>query len=768
MLITSASTPTPNSFTASNLLMTASLTLISIILTSFSLSPTAYAQAKDIERVAVLDLANKAGVNQSELGYLTDLLRQAAGKLPKEHYGVLTKDNILVMLPPGKTIEDCVGSCAVETGRNLGAHWVLVGEVVRFGKALRVSLKLHHSASGELRGSDVVKGKTLVELEKPMQRSALSLFSNIDARVGRSASLARALAEIDGEDSAKANESGQAEDDLAAKLAALDEQEDETENPEINSDAEYEAQLKQLAELAELKKAKDRQEKNAREQHRKALEKQWAKVQKINQKSAKRGIKAISLFIESYRAHKYGNHLESEAESTLDLARERLIAEKKASLAKTHRRQVNKAWQKAKRLVKRGDDKAQKAYDAFIEAYRDHPLGNPLADEAQAFFNEAQAKREQSLSEAHLAKVERSWAKAKRVVKRGDRKAEKALKAFLEAYADHERGNPLAEAAQVFYDEAKQARDEKLKAKHLAKVKQEWSKLKPILKAKGKPADKAIKLFIKRYAKHPLGNPLADTAQEALEANARGEDASSVSVGSGKAGIKWIKIPRGRFKMGSREDSSEQPIHTVRVKAFLMSETEVTVAQYRKCVEAGVCTEPSTGSSRCTWDKSGKDNHPINCVDWGQARTFAVWAGGDLPTEAQWEYAAKGGQDYKYAGSNDAGEVAWYAGNSGESTHQVKTKKSNGYGLYDMSGNVWEWTLDEWHDSYKGAPSSAEDARGSVGKCNQRCDRGASRRVYRGGSCRSFARYLRVASRDFIGPDVRYGILGFRIRRTLP
>ena len=235
--------------------------------------------------------------------------------------------------------------------------------------------------------------------------------------------------------------------------------------------------------------------------------------------------------------------------------------------------------------------------------------------------------------------------------------------------------------------------------------------------------------------------------------------------------LTFIKIPAGTFQMGSTESSDEQPIHTVSVKAFLMSETEVTVAQYRKCVEAGVCTEPDTcnwGNPIWTSKPSAKENHPINCVDWGQARTFAVWAGGDLPTEAQWEYAARGGKNYKYAGSNDADAVAWYSSNSGGSTHQVKTKKPNGYGLYDMSGNVWEWALDEWHGSYKGAPSSAEGVWGDVGMCSQRCDRGSSRRVFRGGSWRYIAGYLRVALRDYHDPDFRDFYLGFRIRRTLP
>ena len=118
------------------------------------------------------------------------------------------------------------------------------------------------------------------------------------------------------------------------------------------------------------------------------------------------------------------------------------------------------------------------------------------------------------------------------------------------------------------------------------------------------------------------------------------------------------------------------------VTPFEITATEVTVAQYRACVDDGRCSEP-VSEGFCNWNVEGRETHPINCVDWGQARTFAKWIGADvdLPTEAEWEYAARGGQDFIFAGSNDLDEVAWYSQSSGVSTKLVGTKQANGYGL---------------------------------------------------------------------------------------
>jgi tetratricopeptide (TPR) repeat protein len=198
-------------------------------------------------------------------------------------------------------------------------------------------------------------------------------------------------------------------------------------------------------------------------------------------------------------------------------------------------------------------------------------------------------------------------------------------------------------------------------------------------------------------------------------------------------GLLWVRIPAGTFQMGSMSgDIDEQPIHTVQLNEFEMSKTEVTVGQYRKCVEARVCSAPYINSDSCTWTTKATDREdlPINCVDWIQSRAFAKWVGADLPTEAEWEYAARGGQDLEYAGSRNPNNVAWYSSNSDGKPHPVSRRQANGYGLYDMSGNVWEWTLDEYKMNYNGAPRNGHSAVG----CNTRCDDTEKERVSRGGS----------------------------------
>lgn len=219
--------------------------------------------------------------------------------------------------------------------------------------------------------------------------------------------------------------------------------------------------------------------------------------------------------------------------------------------------------------------------------------------------------------------------------------------------------------------------------------------------------------------------------------------------------------------MGSSEgDSDEEPVHRVRVKAFELAKTEVTVGQYRACVEAGACTKPGTGGF-CNWGESARESHPVNCVDWSQARAFSRWAGGRLPSEAEWEYAARsGGRDQAYPWGNEAASCdRTIVDNGGNGCGRQRTwpvcskaKGNSAHGLCDLAGNVWEWVEDWYHDTYRGAPSGGSAWTSPAGSYG----------VFRGGSWYYTGSYCRAANRNGYDPGYRLHGLGFRAARSLP
>ena len=235
-----------------------------------------------------------------------------------------------------------------------------------------------------------------------------------------------------------------------------------------------------------------------------------------------------------------------------------------------------------------------------------------------------------------------------------------------------------------------------------------------------------------------------------------------------------VKIPAGTFMMGCTSEQGddcfykEKPAHQVTIsKDFYLMENEVTQALYEQVMGENPSRFKGT-------------NLPVETVSWYDAVNFCnklsqmegldqcytingsdvSWSnkscnGWRLPTEAEWEYAARGGQSYKYAGSDNVDEVAWYDGNSGDETHPVGQKKPNGFGLYDMSGNVYEWVWD-WYGDY-----SSQGGTDLVGPdSGQYC-------VFRGGCWSDYARQVRVSHRDLYDSDYESGYLGFRPGRTL-
>jgi formylglycine-generating enzyme required for sulfatase activity len=231
-------------------------------------------------------------------------------------------------------------------------------------------------------------------------------------------------------------------------------------------------------------------------------------------------------------------------------------------------------------------------------------------------------------------------------------------------------------------------------------------------------------------------------------------------------GLTWVSITGGQFDMGSDAGGADElPVHTVNVPDFEMTETEVTVAQYAECVTAGTCSEPGTGTL-CNWNDSGYEDHPVNCVDWYQAGEFCVWVAGRLPTEAEWEYAARsGGQDITYPWGDQTATCTYAVmddGGNGCGTGRTmevcsKTQGNTDQGLCDMAGNVWEWVEDDYHSDYNGAPNDGsawvDDPRGSY-------------RVNRGGSFYYDSAYTsRAAMRNVGDPSDVYLYNGFRCAR---
>ena len=214
-----------------------------------------------------------------------------------------------------------------------------------------------------------------------------------------------------------------------------------------------------------------------------------------------------------------------------------------------------------------------------------------------------------------------------------------------------------------------------------------------------------------------------------------------------------VVIPSGKFEMGSGNgESDEKPIHSVSINAFALGKTEVTQGQWR----AVMGNNPSRFSS-CG------DDCPVEEVSWNDAQSFIQKLNAKtgkqyrLPSEAEWEYACRAGGQQEYCGSDNVDSVAWYESNSGKSTHPVSRKQPNAFGLYDMSGNVWEWVEDSYHDSYNGAPTNGSVWQGDGAK-----------RVLRGGSWNYEPQLARVANRFRYAPAFRYSYFGFRVARMFP
>ena len=249
-----------------------------------------------------------------------------------------------------------------------------------------------------------------------------------------------------------------------------------------------------------------------------------------------------------------------------------------------------------------------------------------------------------------------------------------------------------------------------------------------------------------------------------------------------------VLVPAGEFQMGSTHgDRDEKPVHTVYLDAFHIDKHEVTVGEYKQFVQATshrvlsdalkVLT-PAKQGENTTAHSSPTDRHPVVNVSWHDAMAYARWAGKRLPTEAEWEKAARGGliaQKYPWGNSIDSSKANYdkstKSGTHAERTTPVGKYPANGYGLYDMSGNVAEWCLDAYQRAFY-ANSPRRNPVAGAESINQIVDNFTTikaRRVVRGGSWSFNAKSVRVANRLGEKPSLLSSDVGFRcVRDVVP
>jgi|GEM_PF-2435226 len=229
-------------------------------------------------------------------------------------------------------------------------------------------------------------------------------------------------------------------------------------------------------------------------------------------------------------------------------------------------------------------------------------------------------------------------------------------------------------------------------------------------------------------------------------------------------GVPMALIPAGEYQMGSQNnDDNERPLHVAYLDAFYIDMYEITNARYSACVSAGKCQPPTASNSAIRESYYGEPqfaNYPVIYVSWEMAQVYCKWRDASLPSEAQWEKAARGGlhgMDYPWGNDQPicdkgAKNGANFGDCAEDDTEKVGSFSPNGYGLFDMAGNVWEWTLDWYSDIYYKSQLSFVNPIGP---------QSGEARVMRGGSLFNNSDSLRVANRGYFAPQSYY-IIGFR------
>jgi|GEM_PF-1563960 len=486
------------------------------------------------------------------------------------------------------------------------------------------------------------------------------------------------------------------------------------------------------------------------------------------------------------------DEMDAKLEELMRAQREREEAQRreeelKNSARAEHNREVEERWTKVKQLADMGGPEGSQAVELFLQRYQGHPLGNPKEREAKELLARLTSEASGDELSRQLAALERARKEREEAERREAEALAKAKREREEAAAREAAAKRAAEeAARKKREEADRKAAAELAAAmklHYAEVDKAWTQVKAVAQGGGPEGQKAIEIFLKRYEGHALGNPRKQEAQEMLERF--GGAVSAASKG-------YILVKPGCFQMGSPSgeegrDSDETQHEVCITKGYYLKETEVTQREWRELMGKnpsyfGSCGDTCPVERISWWDvvayanalskKEGLEQcytlSGCSGTVGGGCKSGEVWCVGDykcssvsfkglgckgyrLPTEAEWEYAARAGSREARHGNLD--DVAWYDKNSGSKTKPVRQKKPNAWGFYDMLGNVWEWTWD-WYGSYD---STRNDPMGhSTG----------SGRVDRGGGWIGNARGVRSANRDGDDPGDRGRDLGFRLCRS--
>ena len=321
---------------------------------------------------------------------------------------------------------------------------------------------------------------------------------------------------------------------------------------------------------------------------------------------------------------------------------------------------------------------------------------------------------------------------------------------------------PLAKARIKKLNDAAQAALEQQEQSAWDKAQQENSEDSYGLYLKGFPAGRFAGLAKVRQDK--LKNDVAAKEEANLwnKADSSNDQAAVEGYLNRYPSGRYIAAASAKLKAIKEEAAKGPPMIRIPGKNYEMGKYHVTKGEFAKFVSE---TGYDAGSSCYVWDgskwdnRSGsnwrnpgfvqEDNHPVTCVNWNDAQAYAAWLSKKtgkqyrLPIESEWEYACNGGSQTEYCGSNDINAVAWYKDNSNATTHPVGQKQANGYGLYDMSGNLWQWMENKYDDKNDW-------------------------RALRGGSWNYVPQAVRASFRNYVVPTFRSYSYGFRLARTLP